>query len=232
MDQPRSLVEHLEELRRRLWICIIAVGIGSIIVYCFVPFFLRWISKPLGTLVFTSLAEPFLVSLRIAFIGGLFLASPICLYQLWAFVVVGLKAREKHWIYAFFPISLGLFLTGLAFAICIVLPFVIRFFLSFSHTNPNLQPMISLSQYLSFWSMLVFLFGLIFQIPLIILFLSITHLVKPKQMARHRGVIVVGIFIIAAILTPPDVVSQLLMAIPMWVLFELGLFMARFVRKN
>lgn len=220
-----SFVDHLEELRKRLIICLIAVAIASCLTYAFVKPIMQVMTQPLGgKLIFTAPMEVFYTYFLVALFSGLFLSSPIVLFQVWRFVSVALTKRERRYIlwYGFF--SFILFAVGIAFAFFVTLPVALRFFLSFA--SDNLQPMISISKYIYFAGTLLLSFGLIFEMPVVILLLTELGIIKPNLLQRQRKYAVLIIVITAALLTPtPDIFNLLLMVIPMLVLFELTIWL-------
>ena len=225
-DKKLTLVDHIEELRSRIIKSIIFIITCSVFVYNFIDEFLPILAKPVGKLVFIAPQEAFVTNIQIAFIGGLFLSSPFVLYQLWRFIAVGLKSDEKKYVLIFGPLSFVFFLVGCAFGYFIIVPIGMRFLLSFS--SDFITPMITISKYISFLGLLTLVFGLVFQLPLVILFLTKIGIVDSKFLSKRRREAIVIIFIAASILTPPDVITQVLMALPLIVLYELGVIFSKF----
>ena len=229
--EPMGLMDHLSELRSRLVRCCIAVGIGFGICWAVVdPIFDILIHPllavlPAGTHAqYTTLPEAFFTRMYIAFVAGLFLASPAIFYQIWAFVAPGLYDEEKRHILPIAFLSAVFFVAGGAFCYFIVFPFAFNFFVSFSTPDIVITPKVS--DYLSFVLKLLIAFGLIFEMPIFTLFLARMGILTAARMRKGRRYAIVGIFILAAILTPPDVVSQLLMACPMLLLYEASIWVA------
>ena len=232
-----TLVSHLLELRDRLLRSVIAV------VVCFVPlaFFqnelFTLIAKPLidqlpeGTsLIATSVVSPFMAPLKLSLILALFIAMPFVLYQIWGFVAPGLYKRERRFALPLIVSSIVLFYTGVAFAYYVVFPLMFKFLAS---TTPvGVKMMTDIAQYLDFVLLLFLAFGIAFEMPVAVVLLVATGLVKLEVLTRNRGYVILGIFIIAAFLTPPDAVSQSFMAIPMYLLYELGIVFARMIQKS
>jgi len=232
-----TLVSHLLELRDRLLRSVIAV------VVCFVPlaFFqnelFTLIAKPLidqlpeGTsLIATSVVSPFMAPLKLSLILALFIAMPFVLYQVWGFVAPGLYKRERRFALPLIVSSIALFYTGVAFAYYVVFPLMFKFLAS---TTPvGVKMMTDIAQYLDFVLLLFLAFGIAFEMPVAVVLLVVTGLVKLEVLTRNRGYVILGIFIIAAFLTPPDAVSQCFMAIPMYLLYELGIVFARMAEKS
>lgn len=225
-----TVVEHLEEMRKRIIISLSSILAASIISYLATPQILKFISKPVGKLIFISPYEAFLTSIKIAVFCGIFLSSPVVLYQIWRFVSVGLKPVEYRYIMLFLPFSLLLFLGGAAFALFIVVPYGMRFLLSFA--TESVIPMLSLGRYVSAVGVLMLSFGIAFQLPIVIAFLSKIGLVTYQTLKQNRKYALLLIFVIAAMLTPgPDIFSQVALAIPLLILYEIGICMAGFVKR-
>jgi len=232
-----TLVSHLLELRDRLLRSVIAVAV------CFVPlaFFqnelFTLVAKPLidqlpeGTsLIATSVVSPFMAPLKLSIMLALFIAMPYVLYQIWGFVAPGLYKRERRFALPLIVSSIALFYTGVAFAYYVVFPLMFKFLAS---TTPiGVKMMTDIAQYLDFVLLLFLAFGIAFEMPVAVVLLVATGLVKLEVLTRNRGYVILGIFIIAAFLTPPDAVSQSFMAIPMYLLYELGIVFARMIQKG
>jgi len=232
-----TLVSHLLELRDRLLRSVIAIAV------CFVPlaFFqnelFTLVAKPLidqlpeGTsLIATSVVSPFMAPLKLSIMLALFIAMPYVLYQVWGFVAPGLYKRERRFALPLIVSSIALFYTGVAFAYYVVFPLMFKFLAS---TTPiGVKMMTDIAQYLDFVLLLFLAFGIAFEMPVAVVLLVATGLVKLEVLTRNRGYVILGIFIIAAFLTPPDAVSQSFMAIPMYLLYELGIVFARMIQKG
>ena len=218
------LSEHLEELRWRLLRSSFLLLLTTFLSCFFVKSFLRFLIQPLGKTFYLSPSEAVLVHLKVALFLGFSLGFPYFLWEAWRFVSAGLLPDEKKFFFIYFPFALLAFFAGLLFAFFIVLPLCLRFFLSFG--SDSLQPMISIGSYVSFMSGLVFSFGLTFELPVVILFLSHLGLVTPSFLMDQWRYIVVAIFVIAAVVTPPDVLSQMLLALPLLVLYGMSLFLS------
>ncbi len=226
-----SLLEHLGELRKRLVACAIAAGIGFAICYAFSEELFRILVQPLKEnmaegerLIFTSLPDMFFTYLKTAFVGGLLLCSPYIFYQFWMFVAPGLYQKEKRLLMPFIAFSTLLFVGGGLFGYFVVFPFGFKFFLSFE--NEYIQALPSAKQYFSFAVKLLFAFGLVFELPVVMYFLSRIGVVSVPTLRAKRKYFIVLSFALAAILTPPDVITQFMMAIPLVALYEVGILMA------
>lgn len=229
-DKQLTLSEHLNELRGRLIKAIISLLVATCILYNFVKSILPHIIKPAGKLVFIAPQEAFVSNIKIAFFGGILLSSPLIIYQIWRFVSDGLQPNEKKYILIFAPFSLILFLIGASFGYFIITPIGIKFLLAFA--TDHLVPMITISKYISFVGMLTLAFGTIFQLPLVSLFLTKIGIVTPALLKEKRKHAIVVMFIAAATLTPPDVITQCLMAVPLLILYEIGIIFSKFAYKR
>ncbi len=227
-DRPMTLIEHLEELRRRLLFSVLALAGGTAISLLFVERILAVLIRPVGRVIFTAPTEAFFIRLKVAALAGAFLSLPVVLYQIWRFVSVGLTATERRYTLSLLPFSLLLFVGGGAFAFFLILPVGVRFLLSYG--TETLQPFISIGAYTSFATAFVLAFGLVFQLPVVVLFLARIGVVTPAALAAGRRYALLGIVVLSAVLTPgTDVFSQLLMAGPTYLLYEVSIWIARAV---
>lgn len=224
-----SLVDHLEELRTRVIKSLIFITVITCLVYNFANKILFILVQPIGKLVFIAPTEAFVTHIKISILGGLFLSSPFVLYQIWQFVASGLKLKEKKYVVIFWPLSFIFFAVGSIFCYLVIIPIGIKFLLGFA--TDFITPMITIDRYISFIGMLTFSFGLIFQLPLISLFLTKIGVVTPRFLSDKRKHAIVIIFILASALTPPDVVTQCLMAVPLILLYEIGIIFSKFAYK-
>lgn len=223
-----TVIEHLEELRVRLLISLAAFGVATGAGLIFVERILALLLRPVGRVVFLAPTEAFFVRLKVAALAGVFLSLPVVLYQIWRFVSVGLTTTERRYTLSLLPAALALFVAGGAFAFLVILPIGVRFLLSYQ--TENLVPMISVAAYTSFAMTFVLAFGLLFQLPVVILFLARLGIVTPATLAAGRKYALLAIVVASAVLTPGgDVVSQLLMAAPTYLLYEASIWIARFV---
>jgi len=236
-DKKLPLTAHLEELRKRLIYSFLSIGVAFGISYAYIKEIVEILMRPLvralpagSSLVFTAVPEAFITYLKAALLAGVFFSFPFILYQIWAFVSPGLYEREKKYIYPYLFVSTIFFVAGALFCYLIVFPVVFRFFLSFA-TN-DIRPHPAIKEYLTFTIKLLLAFGLLFQWPALILFLSRMGVVSSKTLAKNRKYAILGIFVAAAVLTPPDLVSQLLLAGPLLVMYEGSIWMAKFFGKK
>ena len=233
-----TFTEHLNELRVRLVRCIIAAFVGMLLCYGFAEQLFMLLMEPLlnllepmgGSLIYTGLAEAFFTHMKVAAIAGLFLVSPYIFYQIWMFIAPGLYEGERKYMIPIALASAVCFVTGALFGYLVVFPYGFQFFLGYA--SEFIKPMPSVKEYFSFSTGLLFAFGLIFEMPLFMLFLSALGIVTYKTLRKYRKYAILGNFIVAAILTPPDVVSQCLMAAPMCLLYEIGIWVSYLFGKK
>lgn len=232
-----SLISHLIELRDRLMRAVIAVVVGFIPCAFFSDELFSAVAQPLlakmpkGTsMIATSITAPVMAPLKLSLLAGLFIAMPYVLYQAWAFVAPGLYRHEKRFAIPLMISSIVLFYAGVAFAYFVVFPLMFGFLTAAAPLG--VQVMTDMSNYLDFVLLLFFAFGIAFEIPIATVLLAATGLVRVETMTRNRGYVILGIFVLAAFLTPPDAVSQSFMAVPMYVLYEGGIVMSRLLLKK
>ncbi len=231
-DVSMGILGHLGELRRRVMRMFIAVFLGWIALYGVSEILYDYLSAPLqaclpegSKLIYTSPQGAFFTYLKVAFIASLFATCPYTFYQAWAFIAPGLYREEKRALLPLAFCSSLFFVGGAAFCFFLVFPLAFRFFMGFA--TDTIVPMISVEEYLSFALKLLIAFGLVFEMPLFSFFLSRFGLLTPAFMRRTRSYAILVIFIVAAILTPPDVISQFLMAMPMIVLYEVSIYVSK-----
>jgi len=233
-----TFTEHLNELRVRLVRCIIAAFVGLLVCYAFAEQLFMLLMQPLltllepsgGSLIYTGLPEAFFTHLKVAAIAGLFVASPYVFYQLWMFIAPGLYEGERKYMIPIALCSAVFFVTGALFGYYVVFPFGFQFFLGYA--NDVIKPMPSVKEYFSFSTSMLFAFGFIFELPLFMFFLSVLGIVKHQSLRKYRKYAILASFVVAAVLTPPDVVSQTLMAGPLCLLYEVGIWVAYLVEKK
>ncbi len=236
-DDKIPFTGHLEELRKRLVACFIAIGIGFAISYCFKEKIFDILSHPLisvmGTddkMIFTGLPEAFFTYLKVALLSGFMLAAPVVLYQFWMFVAPGLYQKERRLLIPIVFLSSVFFVGGALFGYFIVFPFGFRFFLGFA--SETIQALPSMKEYLSFSAKLLLAFGLVFELPIIITFLARLGIVSVDFLKKNRKYALILFFAGSAILTPPDVVTQIMMAFPLMLLYEISIIGARVFGKK
>lgn len=236
-DVPMSILGHLNELRRRLFRIVIIVVLGFVAFYGVSEQLYAFLSAPLqacmpegSKLIYTSPQGAFFTYMKVALVASLFGTSPFSFYQLWAFIAPGLYREEKRAVLPLAFFSSIFFLAGAAFCFFLVFPIAFQFFMGFA--TDTIVPMISVEEYLSFALKLLLAFGLVFEMPLFAYFLSRFGILTPDLMRRSRRYAILVIFIVAAILTPPDVFSQCLMALPMLVLYEVSIYVSAMAYKK
>ncbi|GAB4258403.1 twin-arginine translocase subunit TatC [Thermincola ferriacetica] len=236
MDEKRMpILKHLEELRRVLIISFLSIIPTSVVCWFYRKELMHLLTRPVDRLhyklVYIGPTEAFIANIKIAVIGGIILASPVIMWQVWSFILPALTRNEKRAVIIIMPISILLFVTGVVFGYLTVFNFGIEFLLGFG--GDGLEPMLSLSKYLSFAFWFLLPFGLIFEMPLVILFLTRLGLVTPQFLAKNRRFALLIIFIISAVVTPTtDMVSQFAMAGPMYVLYEISIWISRFMKAK
>lgn len=226
----RSFLSHLDELRSRLIKSLFVFILTSSVCYSFAENFLRSIIKPVRQVVFTSPAEGFVAVVSVTLFLGFVTAAPFIAFQLWAFISEALSVTEKKYVLIFGPLSLFLFFAGIAFGYFLIVPISLGFLLSYS--SSWMVPMIRISEYISFIGNFVLAFGIVFELPLVLVFLAKIGIASPEFLRQKRRYAIVFIFILSAILTPPDCASLFLMAIPLVGLYELGIFLAQMVYRE
>lgn len=235
--EKTAIQAHLIELRKRLVHAAFAVAIGFGICYSKSDALLRWFTHPLVVampkgqqrLVYTGLAEAFMVHIHVAMIAGVVLAMPYIFYQVWLFISPGLYHNEQKAALPVITSACLLFALGFSFAYYVVFPVGCRFFASYNTDYLMMMP--SLKEYLAFSMRFLLVFGVVFELPLVSYLLSRLGLVNYRQLRQMRRYAIVGVFIVAAIFTPPDVFSQLMMAAPLLVLYEISILVAYFFGK-
>lgn len=226
-----TFIGHLEELRKRIIIILVSIFITSIGAYIYINDLINILIKPVGKLIFIKPTEALFTKLKIAFLFGILIALPIILYQIWQFIGPALFELEKKYLKFTIFFSYILFILGVSFAYFIVFPVGFKFLLNMG--SSIIQPFISLSSYIDFLIIFILSFGIIFQLPLIILTLTKIGIITPKWLSDSRKYIIIIIFILAGILTPgPDVFSQFAMAIPTILLYELSIILSKLVYKK
>ena len=232
VKQASPLIEHLIELRNRLLYCIGAVIVVFLGLVAFANDIYTFVAEPLiallpeGTsMIATEVATPFLTPFKLTFFVAVVIALPYLLYQIWSFLAPGLYENEKSLVAPLIGSSVLLFYAGIIFAYFIVFPLVFGFFTSVAPEGVTVMP--DIASYLDFVIKLFLAFGIVFEIPVAIILLIRTGAVTPESLAAKRAYVVVGCFILGMLLTPPDVISQVLLALPMWILYECGIIIGR-----
>jgi len=236
-DKEQPLISHLIELRNRLLRAVIAVGVIFLGLYYFANDLYEHLSAPLrqllpegATMIATGVASPFLTPFKLTFIASIFVAMPYILFQAWSFVSPALFDKEKRLAIPLLCSSVVLFYLGMSFAYFIVFPLVFGFFTSAGPEGVAIMTDISL--YLDFVVKMFFAFGFAFEIPIAIIIMVSAGATTTESLAEKRPYLIVGCFVVGMLLTPPDVISQTLLALPMWLLFEVGLLFSKAIEKK
>ena len=236
-ESGQSFISHLIELRDRLLhviLCVLLVFLGLSVyanqIYSIVATPLLKHMPQNSTMIAIEVASPFFTPFKLALVAAVFLSIPVILYQFWAFVAPGLYKHERRLILPLLIASTVLFYAGMAFAYFVVFPLVFGFLTAAAPVG--VAVMTDITKYLDFVLTMFFAFGICFEVPIFTIIMVWTGLVTPKTLSEQRPYVIVGAFIIGMVLTPPDAISQTLLAVPMWLLFEIGLLFSRlFVRK-
>jgi sec-independent protein translocase protein TatC len=236
-DDKQPFMAHLEELRKRLVVCAIAIGIGFIFSYIFSKSLFSLLVMPLkkvlppdSSLIFTNLPEMFIAYIKVALISGTILALPVIFYEVWMFMVPALYKKERKYLIPFIVVSSVLFLGGALFGYFVVFPYGFKFFIGLA--TEDIQALPSVKQYFSFSIRLLLAFGVVFELPVVVFFLTKIGIVNPELMKKNRKFAILGSFAVSAILTPPDVATQVMMALPLIILYEISIFVSKGAHKK
>jgi sec-independent protein translocase protein TatC len=236
-EEKLPFTTHLEELRDRLVRCFIAVGVGFVVSFGFKEKLFQILVNPLvkvmqegETLIYTGLPEAFFTYLKVSLLAGIMVSSPVLLYQFWMFVAPGLYDKERRMMIPIVVLSTFFFVGGSLFGYFVVFPFGFKFFLGFA--TETIRPMPSMKEYLGFSAKLLLAFGLVFELPLVLTFLARLGVVSVGFLKKNRKYAMLLFFVGAAILTPPDVITQVMMALPLMVLYEISILGAKIFGKK
>jgi sec-independent protein translocase protein TatC len=236
-DLKSQFIAHLLELRKRLMVIVISVGVVFLSLLYFAKDIYVFFSQPLqkflpenSTMIATEVTSPFFAPFKLTLVLSFFIAIPIVLHQVWKFISPALYAKEKKFAVPLLFSSVFLFASGMAFAYYVVFPLIFSFFISAA--PENVAVMTDINQYLNFILKIFFAFGMAFQIPIATFLLVATGITTTKSLASKRPYVIVGCFVVGMLITPPDLISQSLIAIPMWMLFEMGIIFARVMLKK
>jgi sec-independent protein translocase protein TatC len=236
-DEKQPFFSHLKELRDRLLVCIVAVAIAFIFTYYFKERLFDFLMQPFlkvmpaqSSFIFTGITEAFLTYFKISVVAALFVGAPVILYEFWMFVAPGLYEKEKKYVYPFIFFGSLCFICGALFCYFVVMPNMYRFFVSYA--REFVTPMPDLKNYMGLTLKLLIIFGFIFELPLVAFYLARAGIIKAKMLAKKRRYAILAVFIISAAITPPDVVSMILVALPLWGLYELGILIAKVFGKK
>lgn len=228
--EDQSFFDHYEELRSRLIKSIAAIVIGACLFSFILDEVFVFLIKPVGKLVFIAPGEAFVTRIMLTLFGGLFLALPVILYQIWRFIAAGLRKNEMKYVSIFAPCSFFLFIVGGLFAYFVAIPISIRFLLSFS--TDLIVPMITIKSYISFVGTMLLAFGIVFELPLVLVFLTKIGIATPAFLIDKRKYAVVIILIASAFITPPDFITQIILAVPLVILYEIGIIASKLTYKE
>lgn len=235
MDRELSLIEHLNELRKRIVVSLVTLVAATLLGFGFAPHLLRIFKQPVSGIIeklaYFSPQEPFLVYTRIAFFCGLVIAMPVILYQLWQFISPALEVKARRFAVYFILFSFAAFAAGALFGYFILIPPALRFLLGFA--RGDLEPVISVSKYISFVVSLILSCGLVFQMPVLSFILTRLRVVNARALRRKYRYAVAGVFIVAAVITPTtDVFNMLILACPMLLLYEISIWVSYFTWRT
>ena len=237
IDEKKPFIAHLKELRDRLVVSLAGLAVAFIVTYSFKEKIFHFLMQPFikvmpagSSFIFTSITEAFITYFKVSLVAALFLAAPVILYEVWMFMAPGLYEKEKRYIAPFIIFGSFFFVGGALFCYYVTMPVVYHFFVSYAGTM--IIPMPSLKEYMSLTLKMLIIFGLIFQMPLIAFYLAKAGIINYRGLAKKRRYAILGIAVLSAIITPPEVSSQLLMALPMYGLFELSVVIARVFGKK
>ncbi|MFH2204495.1 MAG: twin-arginine translocase subunit TatC [Elusimicrobiota bacterium] len=230
-DREMTLTEHLEALRRCLIISLLVIFVGTAVVWNWSGDFLAWLARPVGGLIFLAPTEAFFTRFKVAAFGGLLLSLPVVLHQVWTFTACAIGKDLRKGVLIILPASYFLFLAGVSLAVFFVIPNAVHFLMAYG--SDQVQPLFAVGAYLEFVTLLALAFGLVFQIPLVLLFLHRAGIITYEMLAAKRRYIYFAGVVAAAMLTPgPDVVSQIALAVPTIILFEITLLIMRCARTS
>jgi len=237
IDQTQPLIQHLIELRNHLLRAVLCVILVFASLYYFANDIYLIVAEPLrelmpkgSTMIATDVASPFFAPFKLTLMVSIFISMPFVLYQIWRFIAPALYDKEKKLAFPLLFSSIVLFYSGIAFAYFVVFPLIFGFFTS---TGPEgVTIMTDISRYLDFVLKLFFAFGIVFEIPIAIIILVSSGITNVESLSQKRPYLIVACFVVGMLLTPPDVISQTLLAVPMWMLFEVGLLFAKMVEKK
>lgn len=237
IEEKKPFFSHLKELRDRLVVCVVAVGIAFIITYAFKERIFGFLMHPFvqvmpagSSFIFTNVTEAFITYFKIAIVAAIFLGSPVLLYEIWMFVAPGLYDTEKNYVYPFIIFGSLLFISGALFCYYVVMPVLFRFFVGYA--SELVVPMPSLKEYMGLALKMLITFGFIFLLPLVAYYLSRAGIINHRLLSSKRRYAILGIFVLSAIITPPEMTSQLLIVVPLIGLYEVSIIISRIFGKK
>jgi len=237
LEEKQPFILHLQELRQRLLVCLLTVCFAFALTYIFkerVNVFLlepfRKVMPAGSSFIFTGVTEAFITYFKIWVITAVTISSPMIIYEVWMFVAPGLYEKEKRYVYPLIFFGSFFFATGVTFCYYIIMPYLYRFFVSYA--SGFIIPMPDLESYVSLTLKFLVIFGFLFELPLVAYYMAKAGIVNYRFLVKKRRYAVLAVFILSAIITPPDIVSQILVALPLWGLYELSIIIARFFGKK
>jgi sec-independent protein translocase protein TatC len=237
IDEKQPLISHMTELRDRILICAVALGVVFIFTFYFKERIFNFLMQPFirvmpekSSFIFTYITEAFITYVKISIVAAFFITLPVILYEFWMFVSPGLYQKEKKYLLPFIIFGSICFLCGATFCYYVVMPVMYKFFISYA--GEFVIPMPDLKAYMSLTLRMLVIFGLIFELPLVAYYLSKIGIINHKLLSSKRRYAILGIFIVSAVITPPDITSQILMAIPLCGLYELSIIITRIFGKK
>ena len=231
-DGTMSLTAHLEELRSRIIKSLLAIVFGSCVAYLFLDEITNLLTLPVGKLYYMKPGEAFFTYLKIDIAAGFLIALPIIFYHAWKFFLPALTVNERAVLGILVPASVSLFFTGLAFSFFLILPTALKFFMGFGQESENLQTLFSFGSYFEFVILFVLPFGFVFELPLIIIVLGKLGVLTSEKLGKYRRYVFFFSFVIGALVTSPDIITQIAVAIPVILLYEVGYLVVKYVLRK
>ncbi|MBR6889277.1 MAG: twin-arginine translocase subunit TatC [Selenomonadaceae bacterium] len=231
-DGTMSLTAHLEELRSRIIKSLLAIAFGSCVAYFFLDEITTWLTLPVGKLYYMKPGEAFFTYLKIDIAAGFLIALPIIFYHVWRFFLPALTRGERAVLGILVPASVSLFFAGLAFSFFLILPTALKFFMGFGEESENLQTLFSFGSYFEFVILFVLPFGFVFELPLVIIVLGKLGILTSEKLGKYRRYVFFFSFVIGALVTSPDVITQIAVAIPVILLYEVGYLVVKYILRR
>ena len=231
-DGTMSLLEHLDELRTRIIKSLLAIAFGSGVAYFFLDEITNYLTLPVGKLYYMRPGEAFFTYLKIDIAAGFLIALPIIFYHAWKFFLPALTRDERAVMGVLVPASVTLFFVGMAFSFFLILPVALKFFMGFGEESENLQSMFSFASYFEFVILFVLPFGFVFELPLVIIVLGKLGILTSETLGKYRRYVFFFAFVIGALVTSPDVITQIAVAIPVVLLYEVGYFVVKHILRR
>ncbi len=231
-DGTMSLTAHLEELRSRIIKSLLAIVFGSCVAYLFLDEITNYLTLPVGKLYYMKPGEAFFTYLKIDIAAGFLIALPIIFYHVWKFFLPALTRSERAVLGVLVPSSVALFFAGLAFSFFLILPVALKFFMGFGKESENLETLFSFGSYFEFVILFVLPFGVVFELPLVIIVLGKLGILTSEKLGKYRRYVFFFSFVIGALVTSPDVITQIAVAIPVILLYEVGYLVVKYVLRR